>query len=165
MSLPKLFNRIFFNNNTTPAVNADNLNAISKGLSDVDDRVIELGANIIEVAPKAAEVEQFAGESEAWAVGTRDGEPVPSSDPAYNNNAKYWVNRVKHPIVLTKTLAANTTTVTFTGLPTTGNNMIDFFTSDGSDYIGIDTSTTGQVTLTFNTKNSSRTVNCRIEEV
>lgn len=31
-----------------------------------------------------------AEDSEAWAVGTRDGVPVPSSDPAYNNNAKYW---------------------------------------------------------------------------
>ncbi len=31
-----------------------------------------------------------AEDSEAWAVGTRNGVPVPSSDPAYNNNAKYW---------------------------------------------------------------------------
>jgi hypothetical protein len=29
-------------------------------------------------------------DSEAWAIGTRDGVPVPSTDPAYNNNAKYW---------------------------------------------------------------------------
>ena len=31
-----------------------------------------------------------AEDSEAWAVGTRDGVPVPSTDPAYNNNSKYW---------------------------------------------------------------------------
>ena len=31
-----------------------------------------------------------AEDSEAWAVGTRDGVPVPSSDPAYENNSKYW---------------------------------------------------------------------------
>lgn len=30
-----------------------------------------------------------AENSEAWAVGTRDGEPVESSDPTYHNNSKY----------------------------------------------------------------------------
>ena len=30
------------------------------------------------------------GDSEAWAVGTRGGIPVPSTDPAYNNNSYYW---------------------------------------------------------------------------
>lgn len=34
--------------------------------------------------------EDSAEDSEAWAVGTRDGSPVPSTDPAYNNNSKYW---------------------------------------------------------------------------
>ena len=31
-----------------------------------------------------------ASDSEAWAVGTRGGVPVPSSDPAYENNSYYW---------------------------------------------------------------------------
>lgn len=31
-----------------------------------------------------------AEDSEAWAVGERDGVPVSSSDPTYHNNAKYW---------------------------------------------------------------------------
>jgi hypothetical protein len=30
------------------------------------------------------------GDAEAWAVGTRGGVPVPSTDPAYNNNSYYW---------------------------------------------------------------------------
>lgn len=40
----------------------------------------------------AAEVnaEDSAEDSEAWAVGTRNGEPVPSTDPTYHNNSKYW---------------------------------------------------------------------------
>ena len=29
-------------------------------------------------------------DSEAWAVGTRNGTPVSSTDPTYENNAKYW---------------------------------------------------------------------------
>ena len=32
----------------------------------------------------------YTFESEAWAVGERDGEDVPSSDPAYHNNSKYY---------------------------------------------------------------------------
>lgn len=51
MALPKLFQRIFWHNNTTPAINEDNLNAMSKGLSDVDDRVVELAGTIMETVP------------------------------------------------------------------------------------------------------------------
>ena len=38
------------------------------------------------------EIEGFSGDAEAWAVGERDGEPVPSSDPTYHNNAKYYAS-------------------------------------------------------------------------
>lgn len=31
-------------------------------------------------------------DAEAWSVGTRNGVPVPPSDPAYHNNAKYWAD-------------------------------------------------------------------------
>lgn len=34
--------------------------------------------------------EDSAEDSEAWAIGTRNGVPVTSSDPAYHNNSKYW---------------------------------------------------------------------------
>lgn len=33
---------------------------------------------------------EYKEDAEAWADGTRNGSPVPSSDPAYNNNAKYY---------------------------------------------------------------------------
>ena len=41
---------------------------------------------------ESAEVnaEDSAEDSEAWANGTRNGVPVPSTDPAYHNNSKYW---------------------------------------------------------------------------
>lgn len=45
-------------------------------------------ANSASASKTAAE--GSAEDSEAWAVGTRDGVPVPSSDPAYENNSKYW---------------------------------------------------------------------------
>ena len=42
MALPKLFQRIFWHNDTTPAINEDNLNAMSKAIDDIDDRLIAL---------------------------------------------------------------------------------------------------------------------------
>ena len=51
--------------------------------------VIELGtaATIQQALALALE---YAQNSEAWAVGTRDGSDVPSTDPAYENNSKYY---------------------------------------------------------------------------
>lgn len=62
MALPKLFQRIFWHNNTTPAINEDNLNAMSKGLSDVDDRVINLANTITE---SIGELQQALDDAEA----------------------------------------------------------------------------------------------------
>lgn len=54
MSLSKLFNRIFWHNNTTPAINEDNLNAMSKAIDDIDDRVVTLADQILETVPQIA---------------------------------------------------------------------------------------------------------------
>ena len=43
--------------------------------------------------------EDSAEDSEAWAVGERGGVPVPSTDPTYENNAKYWAQQA-NPTVL-----------------------------------------------------------------
>ena len=43
-----------------------------------------------EAIEAAAEVKQYSGDAEAYAIGTRNGEPVPSDDPAYHNNSKYY---------------------------------------------------------------------------
>lgn len=52
MALPKLFERIFWHNNTTPAINEDNLNAMSKAIDDIDDRVITLGDDVLTIVPQ-----------------------------------------------------------------------------------------------------------------
>ena len=44
------------------------------------------------VATATADAEAFAQESESWARGTKDGTPVTSDEPAYNNNAKYYAD-------------------------------------------------------------------------
>lgn len=52
MSLSKLYSRIDFENDTTPALNETNLNLISKAIDDIDDRVIELGDDVILYVPQ-----------------------------------------------------------------------------------------------------------------
>ena len=51
--------------------------------------VIRLGtAESIEEALALAQ--QYMRESEAWATGKKNGQDVPSTDPAYHNNSKYF---------------------------------------------------------------------------
>lgn len=49
-----------------------------------------------EAAETAAEGASASKEdAEAWAVGERDGVPVPETDPTYQNNAKYWAEQAQ----------------------------------------------------------------------
>lgn len=107
----KLYDLITFHNDTNPAVNEDNLNAMSEALDAIDDRVVDLGGAVLEVIPDlenilshAEQLEEYRDEAqaaaesaeddkedaEAYAVGTRGGVPVAPSDPTYHNNAKYY---------------------------------------------------------------------------
>ena len=52
--MEKLYDRIDFHNNTTPALNESNLNAISKALDDIDDRVVLIAGSVLEVIPQLA---------------------------------------------------------------------------------------------------------------
>nr|DAP17701.1 MAG TPA: tail fiber protein [Bacteriophage sp.] len=46
-------------------------------------------------AQSAAAAMQDADDAEAWAVGKRNGTDVPSTDPAYHNNAKYYKDQAQ----------------------------------------------------------------------
>lgn len=48
-----------------------------------------------DAAQSEAAAEDNAEDAEAWAVGKRNGVAVPSTDPAYNNNAEYWAGQAK----------------------------------------------------------------------
>lgn len=51
-----------------------------------------------EVENAKTEVQNAQGkveDAEAWARGTRNGEAVPDTDPAYQNNSKYWAENAK----------------------------------------------------------------------
>lgn len=63
-----------------------------------------------------------------------------------------------------KVLAAGQTTVTF-DVPVYGDYLIDFYTSTGISYTDIDTSISGQVTLTFEEQETNVTIFCEIKEV
>lgn len=127
----KLYDLITFHNNTTPALNEDNLNAMSQAIDDIDDRVVDLGGAVLEVIPDledilsnaqqlqqyrddavaaAASAEDDEEDAEAYAIGTRGGVPVTSGDPAYHNNSKYY-SELANP-----TSIANLTDVDITGI-------------------------------------------------
>lgn len=42
------------------------------------------------IAEALARAEEYASDSEAYAIGKRDGSDVPSTDPAYHNNSLYF---------------------------------------------------------------------------
>jgi len=50
--MEKLYNRIDWHNNASPAINETNLNRMSKALDDIDDRVIAIGGDVLEVVPQ-----------------------------------------------------------------------------------------------------------------
>lgn len=48
----KLYTLIIWHNNTAPALNEDNLNAMSEALDAIDTRVVEIAGDVIEVVPQ-----------------------------------------------------------------------------------------------------------------
>ena len=58
----------------------------------MDDEAVYIGVSqgrVIKV-PTSIPGGQYVEDAEAWARGTRDGEPVDSYDPTYHNNSKYY---------------------------------------------------------------------------
>ena len=75
----KIVTRINWVNDTDPAINDTHLNQMDSELDAIDDRVISMETDVIQQAENA----------EAWANGTRGGEAIDPSDPAYHKDAKY----------------------------------------------------------------------------
>ena len=105
----KLYDYIEWHNNTTPSLNETNLNRMSKAIDDIDNRVIDIADLIVTVVPQVQalldDAEQIvedcteqAQNSEAWAVGQRGGQDVPSTDPTYHNNAKWYSQHLQTPL-------------------------------------------------------------------
>lgn len=68
--------------------------------------------------------------------------------------------------VKTATLAAGSTSVTFTNIPTTGNNTLDLYSDTaGVEFNELDDSTSGQLTYTFTAQESAVNLFLIIKEV
>lgn len=106
MALPKLFNLITWHNNTTPAINEDNLNAMSQAIDNIDDRVIGLAGTIMEDVPQIQEdleilepaIENIDSNVERAETAADDAE-----DSA--ETAEYWANVSNPPIPVVKDFA------------------------------------------------------------
>lgn len=68
--------------------------AVPDDAIDADvERAQEIADEVQDIVDTAAA--EVKGEAEAWAVGQRDGEDVPSTDPTYHNNAKYYAEQAQ----------------------------------------------------------------------
>ena len=106
MALPKLFNRIIFHNNTTPSLNEDNENAMSKAIDDIDDRVIALAGTIMEDVPQiqeALEILEPAIENIDSNVERAETAADDAEDSA--ETAEHWANVSNPPIPVVKDFA------------------------------------------------------------
>lgn len=89
-------------------------------------------------------------------------------DNATSGTKKITVANLKNAgtTILTQTLAAQATSITFTDIPTTGNNLIDVYTDvAGLEYDSVDATTAGQLTYTFEAQSAAVTVYLVIKEV
>ena len=73
----KLYDRIDFVNNTNPALNETNLNALSKAVDDIDDRVIDIAGDVLVVVPEI--LDKYA-----------DIEALATNPPYIGNNGHWW---------------------------------------------------------------------------
>ena len=68
---------------------------------------------------------QYSKDAESWATGKRDGVNVPSTDPAYENNAKYYAEQTE---------AAKTTAVQ--AIQTKGEQVLQSIPSEYTELSG-----------------------------
>lgn len=78
MALPKLYEQIVWHNNTTPAINEDNLNSMSQAIDDIDDRVIEIASTVMEDVPALEEA-------------LEEVETLTANPPYIGENGDWWV--------------------------------------------------------------------------
>ena len=78
---------------TAAATSATNASSSATAASTSAGQAASSAAAAIDSAEDAQEMSYAA---EAWAVGTKNGTDVPSTDPQYHNNAKYYAEQMEH---------------------------------------------------------------------
>lgn len=84
MALTKLYDRINWSDNTAPDINASNLNRMSKGLDDLDDRVIDIADTLMTTVP---EIREDLAEAEEL---LEDAEAITTHPPIIGQNGNWW---------------------------------------------------------------------------
>ena len=69
------------------------------------------------------------------------------------------------PIFFNQVLIAGNTSVTFTNLPTTDDYVASFYSSNGANYISIDNSIQGQVTVFYEIQEVDITICLKLEKI
>lgn len=67
-----------------------NLDWICRFVKKVRDRLDLIDKAVADAQEARDKSEEYSLESEAWAVGTKNGEPVDADAPQHENNSKYW---------------------------------------------------------------------------
>lgn len=69
-------------------------NVIKLGTADSIEQALALAQQYVsQASASATSALTSKRNAEAWAVGQKDGTDVPSTDPTYHNNAKYWAEQ------------------------------------------------------------------------
>lgn len=81
----KLYDLITFHNNTTPALNEDNLNAMSQAIDNIDDRVVEIAGDVLEVVPQ---IQTYLAQAESLVEAL---ETLSQNPPYIGQNGNWYV--------------------------------------------------------------------------
>ena len=130
----KLYDRIIWYNNTTPALNQSNLNDMSKAIDDIDDRVIAMYGEVTEIVADvnlaAQAAQQAAEDAQGYAAAAQEAAESAQGAEAYAERAEAAAEEAE---ALTQ---ATVFTVNFTtgNLMYTNEDIFDFAinTSNGN---------------------------------
>lgn len=76
--------------NTSGIITADILNGSVTDQKLQPSYLADITVQATRSETASANAQTYKFDAEAWSSGTRNGVPVPASDPAYHNNSKYW---------------------------------------------------------------------------
>lgn len=76
--------------NTSGTITADILNGSVTDQKLQPSYLADITVQATRSETASANAQTYKFDAEAWSSGTRNGVPVPASDPAYHNNSRYW---------------------------------------------------------------------------
>lgn len=82
--MEKLYDRIDWHNNTSPALNETNLNRMSKAVDDIDDRVVDIAGTVMETVPQ---IQEDLAEAQEL---IEDAEELTTHPPIIGQNGHWW---------------------------------------------------------------------------